>query len=513
MESENPKHPLKAHLAEGVQSTGRSEALTTLAVFAVVALISVWLAFLPAMQQFQNGDSIVPVLASCYHWTLFYWQQNRLGQLVPLLASPFKNLMTNLLLQSGLCAFISLSAFFLVFRYMSPKVWVLGGAVFAGLYLVLAKQGSVFTSLILQSHYAMSLALGFLGLILLSAETGRLWKSALGTLCVLLGTWVNVSLVFSLLPIAICRQFFGAVPASPKTWRSILWTRGTPAMAVPVACFGAVWLTSHFYPYRAATETISLKLVSYEALLQGAWAYHNAGTAWTVALGAAAVLGGATLIFKTGREKLRRSLAVLCALWAGAAVNFAVMGALQWVASNDYDGRYVTCSVFLFQAGIFAFFFMQMTAMWPQWSQRKLGLVSLAVMALAVPITWGAPSPKEVRATIDRNFGRATDEILANNCTHVIGGYWTVIPAVFHANLKLQECGSRQIVWAITDWCLPVKRRWRHTPPESWVLAHVISDNPEDLSVQMSFYDIVGFEKEKTLRTIEIYRIPSHRRA
>ena len=36
----------------------------------------------------EHGDSIVPVLVSLQRWTPFYWDQERFGMLVPLLARP-----------------------------------------------------------------------------------------------------------------------------------------------------------------------------------------------------------------------------------------------------------------------------------------------------------------------------------------------------------------------------------------------------------------------------------------
>ncbi len=58
-----------------------------------------------AFQRWQDGDTLIPVLSSLYAWTPFYWSQDRLGMLVPLLATPFKHPLTNLLVQNGLTIF------------------------------------------------------------------------------------------------------------------------------------------------------------------------------------------------------------------------------------------------------------------------------------------------------------------------------------------------------------------------------------------------------------------------
>src|SRR5262249_19684451 len=65
------------------------------------------------------SDSLVPILTSLYHWTPFYWDQNRFGMLIPLLALPFRNPLWNLLFQSGLTLFAGFAGLVLLVRYVA----------------------------------------------------------------------------------------------------------------------------------------------------------------------------------------------------------------------------------------------------------------------------------------------------------------------------------------------------------------------------------------------------------
>ena len=64
-----------------------------------------------------HADSLVPVMLSLHRWTPFYWEQDRFGMLVPLLARPFSHPLFNLLVQSGLIMLSTMMGFlFLAMR-------------------------------------------------------------------------------------------------------------------------------------------------------------------------------------------------------------------------------------------------------------------------------------------------------------------------------------------------------------------------------------------------------------
>ena len=130
----------------------RAGVAAALAVLAVVVFAAVWIDLGP-IHRFHQTDSLLPVLASCTKWTPFFWRQNRLGALVPLLASPFRNPRINLFIQAGLNSFLGLLAIFLAARYVGGRRrWIAGGAI-AALLLVCWPQPRIFNYLIAHHEY------------------------------------------------------------------------------------------------------------------------------------------------------------------------------------------------------------------------------------------------------------------------------------------------------------------------------------------------------------------------
>ncbi|MCM2335078.1 MAG: hypothetical protein NDI82_14180, partial [Anaeromyxobacteraceae bacterium] len=60
------------------------------------------------------------MLVSLQRWTPFYWDQERYGMLVPLLALPVRDPLWNLLLQRGLLVLGGLAAVVLLARHALP---------------------------------------------------------------------------------------------------------------------------------------------------------------------------------------------------------------------------------------------------------------------------------------------------------------------------------------------------------------------------------------------------------
>ena len=96
---------------------------------AFLALTSVWISF-GHFQTGQHADSLVPVLVSLQHWTPYYWDADRYGMLLPLLAMPFRNPLTNMMVQSALGILAGLSASFLLVHYYFgvSRIWLVAAA-------------------------------------------------------------------------------------------------------------------------------------------------------------------------------------------------------------------------------------------------------------------------------------------------------------------------------------------------------------------------------------------------
>src|SRR5262249_22276397 len=125
---------------------------------------------LGTLHRLQHGDSLLPVLVSLQRWTPFFWEQDRYGMLIPLLARPVTHPLGNLLFQGFLNGTCGMSAFFLLARFLVRRpAYPLVGALGATTFLLLAPAPYRFDYL-MDANYGVWLSLGLGGLIV--AEPG-----------------------------------------------------------------------------------------------------------------------------------------------------------------------------------------------------------------------------------------------------------------------------------------------------------------------------------------------------
>ncbi len=163
---------------------------------------------LGSFHRLEDGDSIVPILVSLQRWTPFYWDQERYGMLVPLLALPVRDPVWNLLLQRGLLALAGLAVPILVARHvLGGRDWVLAGLLSAAGLLAFWPARWSFDFLGSQP-YGLSIAVALAGLAL--AEPGGRWggcyvRMGAGLAVVVAAHWVNGAAGLVLLPLAAAR--------------------------------------------------------------------------------------------------------------------------------------------------------------------------------------------------------------------------------------------------------------------------------------------------------------------
>ena len=163
---------------------------------------------LSRIHDYHSSDSLLPVLVSLQHWTPFFWLQDRVGMLVPLLTMPLCHPFTNLLAQDCLYIFSGLAAFLLLARYMlRDQTYAIVGMVSALVFVALAPPGWCF-NLFINTFYGVWLALGLGGLVLLDVPTSRrlTWRRIVGALGLLiLAHWAYIATAVFLVPVMICR--------------------------------------------------------------------------------------------------------------------------------------------------------------------------------------------------------------------------------------------------------------------------------------------------------------------
>jgi hypothetical protein len=446
----------------------RAGSVATLGALALAAA----LVDLGAIHRHETGDSIVPVLVSLQRWTFFYWDQERYGMLVPLLAVPVRDPLANLLLQRGLLVLAGLAALPLLARHaLAGRDWRLAGALAAALLLLAAPARWQFEYLGNQP-YGVSLALALAGLALaapggtahpgrgvLGRRPGRL---AAGLALVLLAHWVNAAAGLLLLPLAVARAAVDRLEgeAAPGVRDRLIVDCGLLVAGVlagqaairlwPIVTGATLRLATGFLPAREWPG-------AWASFLGTAW---SASGAWPAALGAAATAGvGAMLAVPALRPLLRGALLRAAALCAAGLAYALLTGALEWVRDNHFHWRYLAPAailVHLAAASLLAEPLSRLARV-----ARPALVLALVLVPVAALDAWGRPSLAGVRADLDGVAGRWTEDVLGARCALVAGEYWSVWPAVWHAAWAARERGLPAEIHGIAHRATPTAIFWK----------------------------------------------------
>jgi hypothetical protein len=457
---------------------------------------------LGSFHQGHISDTLIPVLVSLQKWTPFFWEQDRIGMLVPLLTLPLRNPLVNLLAQDAIYVSTALAAMFLLPRYMlRDGSYALAGTLSAVACLVLAP-AAWFFGFTAFTFYGVWLALGLGGLVLAEARPGTptpWWRWLLALGLVVLAHWVYSATALLLGPLVVarflvCRQGTRVPDARgsndrQSTWFSsvLTWIRqvlrtefGTQLLLLSVG-FGAgllfVRLAIRHTPYQ--TDLSALPARQWPSTWRQLWHNGWSGLAphhWPYFLFGTAFAG----LVQLGVPARRRPAGVAwrAALTAGiaATVYFLFMGTRQWMVLNSCNTRYSYPWLFLLQGAFAILAAGQLTPAMSVRLSRRMYVLATAGLFLAALTSFHLPSVKRVHKDLDGTIGMRTADILEARCTHVAGDYWKVWPAVFHANLVLREKGEKGTVWGITLRGWPTRSQWQHLPLERIRVAVPLDD-------------------------------------
>lgn len=429
----------------------------------IAVAITTWIDF-GGLHEFLNGDSIVIVLNSLVKWTPFCWEQNQYGMLVPLLAAPIRSPLANLLVEAWLDTFAGVIAVFLLLRYVMGKrsSWLIAGLVVNLTALSLFPLWAQVDWLVTQ-RYGVSLTLGLAAFILLEKEGVIRW--ALAIVLMLLAHWVNVGLFTLLAPLVVLHYL-------AEKRRSDL-TRLLPCLAL-----GALggWLLVRASPYPGTTQFGILPIAewprSWENFLR---AGHILVPSNPYQLLWAIIPAVATVILLPALDvpQARRYFHLGAVLAAAGVMNWFLMGILIWVRANAYFPRYAYPALLFITAGLA----ILETPLLEMAAGSKRVLAILAILTIAtVGYRYGTPSLARVRQVLDQRFGQLTEEILNTHAAVITGNYWTVWPAVFHANLVLYERGEKEHVYGLTERSADTIQLWAEIPRDQLCVAGAVDD-------------------------------------
>ncbi len=423
------------------------------------------------LQFHHHADSLVPVLISTQHWSLFYWGQNRFGTLLPLLAAPVANPLHNLYVQSFLNAAAAAAWFFLLARWLGgPRGMVAGGLWGMALFLMLLNDRQTTDFLSLGQPYALALALGAGAVLLLDpAEGGR--QAALritaGFSLLLLACWGNLALW----PL-LATMVMGAWLLRPHPLRA--WRAGLVVAGVLAAVVCANYLAARCYPLRSprsldfSTDDFWRNL----GAILGNVVRGRRPWPWVQAGAGVLLLGG--IGFSAFQRRRALSCRRLAALGAGIVVFLAMLASSQWIALNQSHPRYAAPAV----AGLCAALataalaggLARRHAAW-RWLAMAMGALLLAGVVLRA---YPPRSPAAGRAFLNQRFGRFTIALREHAVRVVYGDFRDVWPAVFHYNWSAYEQGRPDRMCGLTDRCANTRPAWYPLLESGAPAAHLV---------------------------------------
>lgn len=418
------------------------------------AVLAIWMDLSP-IHAHHTSDSFIPVLSGLYLWEPFFWKQNRFGSLVPLLSLWLDAPFANLLFQVGLRLLAVASSFFLLARTVVPRLyWPAVGALTLALWIG-AKDLRAHAFVQMQP-YGQAIALSLAGVALLEGR-GR-WRTVAGLVLLGLGFWISATTLFWLFPLVWVR---GAMRDGER-WS--LFPRGKTwlVLASLVAAFGLSMLFSWTWKYKATSFGAARPEVwprAWSTLLSRSFDY----------LSLPLILAGCGLLVLLAARRSRPALSAGLCLLVMAFADLGVMGLTRWAEVNSWSLRYVTVELLALGMLAPALLLILVLENRPARWQRAANALMLAVLLGVAALRYGMPSASRARASLDVH-GKATDEIAASGATHLLGGYWRVWPAVFHANMVRWERGQRNPFWGITVRSAPTEVLWR---PGDWAGARI----------------------------------------
>jgi hypothetical protein len=325
-----------------------------------------------------------------------------------------------------------------------------GAAAFA---LFVAGKGLWAQAFIQMQPYPQSLALALGGLALL--DGGReMWRKVAAGVLIALAFWVSLSLVLWLVPLLVLRR----------------WLRPERGSALPLALAGTGFALSLLASHLSVWQSTALGPApvaswphAWAALARGGMRFLSA----PLVVGAGAVLAACLMGWRSPRCRLAAG-AGLCLLGAATA-EMAALGTSSWVHLNDLSIRFFFSGLLAAGMALPAMAGVLLLEGREKW-HRAANIAALLALLPAVWLRFGPPSPAAARQAFERRHSNGAEEIVAAGCTHVIGSYWRVWPAVLHADELLWQRGEARRVWGITARSRPTRDLWQ---PRSWDEARV----------------------------------------
>lgn len=490
-----------------------------------MTLLAAWTAWidLGRFHAGTNADTVIPVLVSVLKWTPFFWEQDRYGMLVPLLATPIRHPLNNLVVQSAFTIFAGLLCFLVLARFFfRTTAWPVIAIASLGWFVVFSDAYFPYAWLSITMFYGPALVLG-LGAFLVvepsqrSRRPLRDWPRWLLALALLvLAHWVNFSIGLILMVLFVARVMgdptreSGAERgAAPSGWKSAMRARVVALVDARLLLLASAVVAGRLIMELAPPSWRPAGV--YGPLPPRLWL-----DAWTSALGhrdygvgpwvtyaLVPLVLGLLVRWKYARAREHSRAAPALLGIAAAALYGLGVEATKQAEAGGFPARYLVPS-----AGIVCVLGVGVgvASVWPLLGERvrrRAPLAVAVVSTLAVLVRFGAPSWSKVRASIDESFGQRTDELLSAGCTHVIGNYYDVWPSVFHALIRFRDAGDERVLWGIGQRASVTMPTWRRIGAEKLKLC-TGKEHLEDVDAVGVGYGLPHLSVVEELSTIRV---------
>lgn len=422
---------------------------------------AVWLA-LSGIHAKHNSDSFVFGLLSLDAYTAFFWEQDRVGMLVPLVASAVRDPLWNLVLQTGLTAFAGLCVPLFLAELVYPHAVGRIAAVLANAAVLYLAPDRVRENLLFECCYPQAMALGCAALLVLGRGPGwpSVWRGLASAALMCLACWVYLGVPLWLGPLALARAWLEPDPADEpsKRWLTRPLRRPRVLVGCALVVFGfAVGFAAMFAARSAFADLIeptpqgglrpSEWFQSWWGFLEHFARFPETGP-WLAVLFIGAALG---VILARWLRRARPEVPIwpaVLVLLVPAAAEFGYIGTRVWTAMNDHHPRYLLGGAECLQlaCALVAALPLAQRAARSSWPHARAALLLFA----AVAAQYGFPDPERPRRELDAVAGQWTDALIAARADAVGGGYWTTWPAVYHMNLTRRRADDHSVFPAIT---------------------------------------------------------------
>lgn len=349
--------------------------------------------------RFANADALLFSLMSTQRLTFFYWGQDRLANLVPLLASPVGDERANFYVQMTVMG-VSFFVLIMLFAWFhltagsdTTTMRSVAGATFAaGLVVIALFEGETGYRFVFEQQYVLTIALFLVGIRFVVSEA--LGRRLVGGLMVMASVIIIPSSVL-LLPFV-----WALAGTGPKRNRRVLVAVGVAAVSFGVASVAA----SAFYdgpPQSSLYNDFSLDRMrlGLPVVIENIVASVRLGPTIAIALGAICLLVVRRQHLPNNLRALYASSVVFAAGWL---LTFSANG---WVEANLFGYRYFFpvygATIFVITGGIIEG--LRMTTALVERSpaaqlidggRRKFLVISVL---LALVMTWGGHPPAHGR--------------------------------------------------------------------------------------------------------------------